>query len=192
MGKQPRFKKEGKNPLPSTVPLKGKALQTVTTLKIFQEHIWDQKFVFIFCLGIFLYTCLRAHVISISHDEALTYLLHVPKSIKNVLFDIEGLASNNHFLNTILIKISVSLFGNTEFVLRIPALMGHGIYLIAIWKILKLFSRDKRLILGFILLSSNPFLIDFFSCARGYSLGVGFSMLSLLYFFKRIRAEEDL
>ncbi len=135
----------------------------------------------------FVYSCTRAYLLSITTDEAVTYLLHASGTYRDILTFNLPVTSNNHLLNSILIKLFTSFFGMSEFVVRIPALIGHALYLIGIWKILNLFLKGHMLVLGICLLTFHPFFIDLFSCARGYSLGLGFLALGLYYFFKRIK-----
>lgn len=138
----------------------------------------------------FLYTAVRAHFLSLTHDEAITYLVHASGTYLDILKFNLPVTSNNHLLNSILIKLFTGLFGTSEFVIRIPALIGHALYLYGVWKLLGLFLKGHRLFLGLCLLIFHPFLIDLFSCARGYSLGMGFMTLGLYYFFKRINNYE--
>ena len=140
---------------------------------------------------VFGYTCFRAGLLSLTHDEALTYFLYVRSSLKDIFSYSGEITSNNHLLNTLLMKLFVGFFGNFEFVLRIPALIGHLLYLVGTFQILRLFLNRKKLGLGFGLMVTNPFLIDFFSCARGYSLALGFMALGLYYLFKRLESSDS-
>ena len=152
-------------------------------------HNWDrnEKISLIIAALVFGYTCLRAALLSITHDEALTYLIHVSGSLQEIFAHSRNVGSNNHLLNTLLIKFISGLFGNSEFVLRIPALIGHVIYLIATFKILALFLKGKRFLIGFALMATNPLLLDFFSCARGYSIAIGFFLLSLYFLYRGVQ-----
>lgn len=151
-----------------------------------KEYIYD-NLARSFIVAAFLYSCIRAYFLSITHDEAITYLIHSLGSFSEIFTYALSHKSNNHLLNTLLIKVFINLFGVSEFVMRIPALIGHGLYLIAVYKILKLFLTKRIFFLGILLLISHPFMLDFFSCARGYSLGLGFLMFGLYYLFKRIK-----
>lgn len=90
---------------------------------------------------------------------------------------------NNHILNSLLMKIFNTLSGNSELVLRLPNYFGFLLFFIAIWKVFKDIGKKFFLIFGILFLISNLYLLDFFSLARGYGLGVGLSMMSfaLLY-----------
>ena len=146
-------------------------------------------------LIVFVYSSFRAYLLSITTDEAVTYLVHSSRTYRDILTFNLPVTSNNHLLNTILIKIFTDFLGMSEFVVRIPALIGLALYLIGVWKILNLFLKSHKLVLGICLLTFHPFLIDLFSCARGYSLALGFLALGLYYLFRRIQhfiLREDL
>jgi len=140
---------------------------------------------------VFAYICFRAAFISISHDEALTYLIHVHSNWGEIFFHPKFFPANNHLLNTVLIKIFTYLFGDSEFIIRIPALAGCALFIITSYKILRLFLKKLKLAIGLILLITNAFLVDFFSCARGYSLGLGFFWAALYCCFKRATAADE-
>src|SRR5436189_1689879 len=69
----------------------------------------------------------RAWAQPITTDEAFTYNLYVdgPASKIFTYYD-----ANNHVLHTILCRMSVKLFGLSEFTMRIPSLLGGLFYLI--------------------------------------------------------------
>ncbi|QQS60021.1 hypothetical protein IPN41_02725 [Candidatus Falkowbacteria bacterium] len=130
------------------------------------------------------YVLIRAFSVSVVHDEAITYFI----SLNNfsTLFNFPsfgGFAVNNHILNTILIKFFEMVFGQFNFIFRLPAILGFALYLWYSVKISKILFTKKWIIISVIALTLNPFLLEFFSLARGYSLGLGFLMGSLYYFF---------
>ena len=125
--------------------------------------------------GIFLlaYVAIRANALSFTYDEIVSYntMLHFsPLSI--------GLNANNHILNTYLMKISYACLGFSEFALRFPNVLSFPIYFYGA------FSISKHLLACFrlptiVLLTAMPFVIDFFSLARGYGIGLGLMLFSL-------------
>lgn len=142
-------------------------------------------------VAVFFYSCLRAYFLSITHDEALTYLIHASGSFEEIFGFSLRIRTNNHLLNTLLIKILTSVFGLQEFVIRIPSLVGLGFYLCATFKLLKLFLSKAAFLTGACLMVLNPYLLDFFSNARGYSLGLGFLAMALYYLFKNIENRDS-
>ena len=88
----------------------------------------ETKVLFVFAFFIFSYTLVRAHLLSFTWDEAFSYLQYVRNGI--VIPDkYETMSANNHLLNTWLNIKLVNLFGLSEFVLRIPSLCAHLLFL---------------------------------------------------------------
>jgi hypothetical protein len=110
--------------------------------------------------------------------------VHVRDTVVHSLFWL----GNNHLLNTLLIKAATSLFGLSEWTIRLPALLGHVLYLSGAYAVTRRFLR--RLFLpGFSLLVLNPFLLELFSAARGYALGLGFLMWSVYFLLARVSSD---
>lgn len=108
------------------------------------------------------YAWLRAKGVSFTHDESLSYTI--------VLGDEARAATpNHHYLNTWLMSFFASITGPGELSLRSGSLLAMALYLAGgIW----LVQRGSRFLIklaGFALIFLNPFLLDFFSLARGYS-----------------------
>src|ERR1035437_6526820 len=127
------------------------------------------------------YVVYRAYYLSFTHDEALSFEI----ILGNKAF---SETANNHFLNTFLMSICYKFFGSSEFSLRLPNIFGFILYAFACFELLK--NKNIFIILvGISFLLLNPYLIDFFSLARGYGLALGFFMLSLLYLLKATQVE---
>jgi len=139
----------------------------------------------------FGYTCLRAVRLSITHDEAITYLFHASRSFATIWTYGGSVPSNNHLLNTILVKLLVGVFGLSEWVVRMPALLGHLLYLVGMIRILRRYFRGGYLLGSGLLLFSHPFLLDLFSLSRGYALSLGFLGLGLNFFLKGIPSKQN-
>ena len=90
----------------------------------------------------------------------------------------EAATANHHWLNTWLIEISTYVLGVSEFSLRIWNVLAFIIALYAMFQLQKHFvNKMAALVLWLIFL--NPFVLDFFSLARGYGLSIAFVLLSL-------------
>lgn len=124
----------------------------------------------------FLWTIARAAVQSITIDEADTYLTFVEPS-----FPAHWAASaNNHVLNSLLERLSTSIFGLSHLSLRAPALLGAFIYIGAAYFLCLGMSRRPVLRWSlFVCMVYNPFVMDFLVAARGYSLAVGFLLAAV-------------
>lgn len=124
---------------------------------------------------LFLYVALRAYLLSFTHDECYSYLIYVRKTW-SIASKIDY--TNNHLLNTWLMKISNILFGNTEFALRLPNLLFFAVYLFFGTRLILKLKYPLLAFSGWVLLNSNPFMLDFFSMARGYGISLGLLMIS--------------
>lgn len=94
------------------------------------------------------------------------------------------MSANNHLLNTWMMMLQEKLFGNSEFALRLHNLPGHALYLFFSYKLLQHFRHFTLALCGFLMLNLNPFILDFFSLARGYGISLSL-LLGALFFLKR-------
>jgi len=133
------------------------------------------------------YATIRAYKIPMTVDEATTFLVYVQFPLKNVFLNIP-VNTNNHFLNTLLIRVSTTIFGDSDLSVRLPSLLGYLMYVIFSFKLLSAISqRTIVIIAGIVLLHLNPYFADFFGLARGYSLSWGFMMASMFYLYRYIQ-----
>lgn len=126
------------------------------------------------------YATTRAITVSITWDESWTYTNYI---LKNVFYQqaYDKMGGNHHLLNVWLMWICHKLFGDGVLSLRLPSLIAHAVYLYASGR-MALKARSGLLAVAvFLLLNLHPYLLDFFSLARGYGLGCGWMMLSLLH-----------
>jgi hypothetical protein len=147
---------------------------------------------FTLAVGLIIYTSSRAALLSLTCDEASTYFSHVPNSIWLCFFSESCWSdANNHLLNTFLMQLSIGVFGTSELTLRLPNVFGHLIYLFFSILLVRRYSSNFWIgLAGFCLLNLNPFLIEFFSLARGYGLGVGWMMMSIYFLIRWVESEE--
>lgn len=119
----------------------------------------------------------RAWTQSITHDEAFFQSLFLTGSPFR-LFD--RYDASHHILHTILCKISISLFGLSEFTLRLPSLLGGLLYLVMLFRLSRrLFGDGLLFLLSVSLLALNPQVLDYLSAARGYSLALALFLWAL-------------
>ncbi len=110
---------------------------------------------------------------SITYDEALTYIWHVIGGVGDIVrFATPGLPDNNHLLLTLLSKLSVALFGPSEFALRLPSVLAYSLFCAAVAGILRRHLHGPLLVLFFLFTTLNPYVIDIMSVARGYGPGI--------------------
>jgi hypothetical protein len=136
------------------------------------------------------YTVARAARLSFTHDESLTYLLAVKRSYLEIARYQVGIPSNNHLLNSTLAKLC-TLLGRGPFALRLPNLLAHGLYLVAALLLARRAGSGPTRVLAFVVLTLNPFLLDFFSLCRGYGLACGFELMALYLLVKVAEAPRN-
>ena len=131
--------------------------------------------------GLWCYSLTRAATLSFTHDECLSYTIVSE-------FSTWWKDTNNHVLNTLLMKLSQLVFGDGEFPLRLPNSLAHGVFLVTSYLCLHRLRSPLLVIAGFLILNTNPFVLDFFSLARGYGLSLALMMISLFSFLEAIRS----
>jgi hypothetical protein len=124
-----------------------------------------------FALFAFGWAVARAHLQAITGDEGDTYVMWVADSSPSHWLP----SPNNHILNSILMRLSTSIFGLSPLTIRAPALLGAGLYIaVSLW-FSRLFTEKWTVRLPlFVCLVYNPFVFDYFVAARGYGLATAF------------------
>ena len=129
---------------------------------------WENTGLKISVLLVFLYVFSRSVLVGFTHDESLTYTILTGN--ESQLF-----TANNHWLNTILMKVCSLILGYSEWSLRLPNVLAFLLYAYSIIQILQLLKLHFLTIwLAIFVFFLNPFMLDFFALARGYGLGMGF------------------
>lgn len=161
--------------------------------KPIEQHGSESRFarflILLLCVVLMAYTVARAITVSFSWDESWTFMHHVlPGMFYQEAYDKMG--GNHHLLNVWLMWGSMKLFGESELALRLPNLAAHLVYLLASAGI-ALRNRSAFMAIGaFLLMNVHPYLLDFFSLARGYGLACGWMVLSL-YQATRFVSDDD-
>lgn len=125
-------------------------------------------------LFLFVTVLIRSAVSGITYDEACTYLgfglidLFRPRTLY-ALFSREGCIANNHWLNTILIRLlQMTVRADySEFVIRLPSLCFFALYLVGL---AYAYRRGHCSLPALLLLVSNYYLLEFYGLARGYGM----------------------
>jgi len=140
-------------------------------------------------IAIFSYIATKATVSSFTIDESYTYLHYVHHSFMDILSH-KNPYTNNHLLNSLMMKYSEKALGTSEISLRLPNLIMFLVFLIYTFL---LFKKSNR-ILGlsiFVLMITNTCLIDFFGLARGYGLSIGFMVMSLFHLIQSFSGNKN-
>ncbi len=148
------------------------------------------------CVVLLAYAAMRAADVPFTYDEAASYIRYVDTRVPSV-FETNSLSifnfevATNHFLNTLLTRLVYLAGGRSEFVLRLPNLLGYAMYLCFAFLILQRVTTAAMVFAGVLLLNLNPYVLEFFALSRGYGLSVGFLMgavFFLLRFLERLGA----
>ena len=138
----------------------------------------------ILCIGVgvvlFIYCALRAYFVGITHDEAFTFEYYIRGNFKDIITQIHT-SLGNHMLNSIFTKLSYLLFGSHVFFLRLPSLIFFGVFMVYTFRLLKSTVSSFLIFPSFVIIVSNPYLLDFFSLSRGYA-GSYACMMGALYY----------
>ena len=133
--------------------------------------------------GLGVYVGVRAWALSFTHDESLTYTSYVHRPFSSILLSRETDA-NNHPLNTLAMKLGGGLFGPSEIALRWSSVVAFVVYLLALLVLLRRVERRPIRILGISIAIASPYVLDFFSLARGYGLALALVVVSALFTFR--------
>lgn len=137
--------------------------------------------IFLFSALLLTYIVIRANALSFTHDESLSFTITEGKKIW-------AASANNHQLNTFLMSQSKSLFGAGEFSLRLPNVLAFVLYLLGSFLIFgKSKGTSNRNWLFLFALSVallNPFVLEFFSLARGYGLSLACMMMGMYFMIR--------
>ncbi len=146
--------------------------------------------IFLLSIALIFYSILRAIKIEFTIDEIQSWqefaadLSFYPKTY-------HYLSANNHWFNSLLMHFSASVFGDSPFALRLPNILAHGLYLFFTAKIVLLHKRNALINLSlFILLNAHPYLLDFFSLARGYGLAIASMTAGLFYACRFVACDQ--
>src|SRR5579863_2471210 len=101
---------------------------------------------------------------SLVHDEAQTFNTFLSGSWHDAYF---LYTSNNHVLFSLLAKASLSVFGVSEFAMRLPTVLGGFFLMWGVWRVLERCERRSVRWIGFVAIGLHPLMLDFSIAARG-------------------------
>jgi hypothetical protein len=128
------------------------------------------------------YTGYRSAFVAMTFDEIWSLNQYASASWGDI-FGFKPVSANNHLGNTVLMKLCLKAFGNSPFALRLPNLLAHVLYLAFSIALARRLRQGVWVLLAFFLLNFHPFLLDFFSLARGYGLAMAMLMGSLYHLY---------
>ncbi len=129
----------------------------------------------------------RAATLSIVCDEAFTWAGFLSQPVEKLITTFDA---GHHVLHTYLCRISLALFGLSEFAIRIPSLLGGFLYLTAVYRICRrVFQRSRLFLLAVACLTLSPYIQDYMSMARGYGLALALTFLGIDFLIRALQGE---
>ena len=123
--------------------------------------------------------------VPLRYDEATTYDNFVSKPLYVALANYA--TPNNHLLNTFLAKVSVGVFGNEPWAVRLPALLAGLALVPATFAFARVFYGRTAALLAAALVAASSTLVEYSTNARGYTL---VALATLVVFLAAARAIE--
>mgnify|MGYP007002409797 CR=1 FL=1 len=124
-------------------------------------------------------------IVPLSDDEYLTYREHVNKDLITILTNGNPdtfWSPNNHILNTLFVKASLGMFGLHDWAFRLHILAAFLVCFYFMYKIIAGFVPSPARTMAYLgILFLNPYLLDFFSIARGYGPSIA-AWAATMYF----------
>jgi hypothetical protein len=144
----------------------------------------DRLAVIVFALLRTAFCTYRAITQSLTSDEAFSYnnFITGPWGRLYARYD-----ANNHVLYSILAKLSIIVFGTSEFTLRLPSVIAGFFFVLGVYWVLAATTASRAVHWTALLaLGLHPLLLDFSAAGRGY--GLSLTLLTwAIYFFLRQR-----
>jgi hypothetical protein len=131
-------------------------------------------------IGLGEYVGVRAWALSFTHDESLSYIRYAHLPFSSILLS-RGTDANHHPLNTLAMKLADDAFGPSEIALRWSSVVAFVVYAVATVVLLRRVERTSVRVLGLALAIANPYVLDFFSLARGYGPALALVVTSALF-----------
>lgn len=136
----------------------------------------------------FILIAYKVFNVPITHDEVATTIHYSNYSYWEIMMYPDA-SPNNHILNTLFTKTFLYLFGNDQWVVRLPNLLSFILYSLGVFKIIQIIIGQKSyfFIAAALLFVANPYLMDFFGLSRGYGMASSFCLFSLSYLISGFR-----
>jgi len=130
----------------------------------------------------------RSTVASFTHDESYSFMYYPQLSFLDIVVHKESF-TNNHLLNSLGMKCAGALFGTSELSMRSPNILAFIIYLTYAFLFLRRLDPVVAC-LGYLILVSNPIILEMFSIARGYGISIGFMLMALYHLTRALRSRR--
>ena len=99
-------------------------------------------------------------------------------------------STNNHLLNTLLLKLSIGVFGEHEWSVRLPAILFGVASIVMLWFCARFVLSRRASLLPALLLAVSYHHIFFSQNARGYSAYIFFALFGIFALIKGLREDR--
>lgn len=148
------------------------------------KSVSNKSIYWILATLVFAYVLIRSVVLSFTIDESMSYYFVTG-------YWVDEMHSNNHFLNTKLMKLMVALLGEKEWMLRLPNVLSFGLYIYAVSRLISDAANKWMTLFGSVVLLFIPFMLEMFGVARGYGLSAAFSLWAISSYIQGLRNLHD-
>ncbi len=133
-------------------------------------------------IGVLAFNVWKACNVPITTDEAMSYNEFASRDLQKFFGSYDA---NHHVLHSFLCRYTVRWLGVSEFSMRLPSLLAGAFYLLLIYCFARRLFDGWLFLVAVALLAMNPFVLDYLSLARGYSMALAFWMLALYWAWTR-------
>ena len=113
----------------------------------------------------------------INYDESFTYIVYANRPWLIAWANYSE--PNNHLLHTLLAHLSIGVFGNAVWAIRLPALIAGCLALPLAYALARRLAGRNAALLVSALTATSQMLIAFSVCARGYSMLLALFLIAL-------------
>lgn len=138
---------------------------------------------------LFSYVVIRSATIELTMDEYYSWKFFAyGPHLYPLQYD--ATTANDHWLNSWLVQFTSWIFGTHAWAIRLPNVLAYLVYLFYTARWAVSLRKGWFAVPAFLLLNAHPYLLDFFSAARGY--GLAFAAISAtLFYLKRFSESTD-
>lgn len=121
-------------------------------------------------------------------DEIVTIMIYSPMSSLHILTGF--VSANNHLLNTLLMKFSITIFGEHEWAVRLPSAIFGALTIPLFYKVSRLIFSPIYSLSAALLLTVSYHHIFYSQNVRGYSMQLFFTILAGGLLVKGLQNDE--
>lgn len=149
---------------------------------ISKDSLYEKWFYWVLFLCLFTYAIFRAFLVVPMLDELSTFYSFIRTGL--YFNSAESLSANNHILNSYFGHQLYYLFGDSFFLFRLSSLLALPIYFYSMKHIVQECLPKFNQIIVFLALVCIPWLFEYFSYSRGYSLAIASFFASISFAIK--------